>query len=556
MAEAIPGGLNIPSYLRNALSNAQTGIQSTLTDVSDVMASLATSSANEQTATMEGARAGSEAAKLTAARKLQKESDNKAATAEIGTNREASSYIIAAMSHDIISAQQELRQRSKAVQEKIDTKFLDDPVGYIGNQFTIPGDLLSLQVKEEQWKRDHAVMQALLATSKDIVALNNAIDSGTSLEIAAALEKQNLAAAQASVAEQQIKLGKMNLEGANIRRAGTMEQAQLVIAAQAADATQQRLQLERSAGARAERSLQLQEEMKGYALEERLARKEEREQKVEVRAIVQNKLINLAKLTGSNPMTVLEFEKLSPQKRAELETLMSDPDIEEQRLGYNTAVAVSRADTFNFPLNPGMNYVRDKLHAVTATAPASIPADKTPWEKLKPAEQLAVTQALLQKKVIDERRNVPYEGGIYSPPSLSATLSIPLVSQMALAKELAPIAAVDKTAPTSADVILQAAVDKVKRGEASPAQMAAEFTAMYQLIAADNNTQRAYKRFVLPPIINNYSTGVHINPSFRGKPEIVNTLDAGQIENAIWRKAVAQGLGKPQQAAGSGGVPQ
>lgn len=556
MAEAIPGGLNIPSYLRNALSNAQTGIQSTLTDVSDVMASLATSSANEQTATMEGARAGSEAAKLTAARKLQKESDNKAATAEIGTNREASSYIIAAMSHDIISAQQELRQRSKAVQEKIDTKFLDDPVGYIGNQFTIPGDLLSLQVKEEQWKRDHAVMQALLATSKDIVALNNAIDSGTSLEIAAALEKQNLAAAQASVAEQQIKLGKMNLEGANIRRAGTMEQAQLVIAAQAADATQQRLQLERSAGARAERSLQLQEEMKGYALEERLARKEEREQKVEVRAIVQNKLINLAKLTGSNPMTVLEFEKLSPQKRAELETLMSDPDIEEQRLGYNTAVAVSRADTFNFPLNPGMNYVRDKLHAVTATAPASIPADKTPWEKLKPAEQLAVTQALLQKKVIDERRNVPYEGGIYSPPSLSATLSIPLVSQMALAKELAPIAAVDKTAPTSADVILQAAVDKVKRGEASPAQMAAEFTAMYQLIAADNNTQRAYKRFVLPPIINNYSTGVHIDPSFRGKPEIVNTLDAGQIENAIWRKAVAQGLGKPQQAVGSGGVPQ
>lgn len=526
-------GLNIPDYLKNTLTNAAGTLTSTLGDVASIMTRAGTTSEAEQTAIKDEATAKNDAERLIAARKLKREAENKEEMAQYGTNKDASSYILSAMSGNILSINKELDQRTAKLQEKLDTKFTDDPIGWITNQFTIPGDVLAFTHRASDLERNYGVMKKMLDLSKDTVALNNSIDAGTSMEIAAAVERQNLASAAANVAKSQQALASMNLTGVNIRNATTMNQAHIVIAAQAAQAKEQELQLARGAAWRAERGLQLQEEMKNLMMDEK-------REKIETRQIIQKKLDNYAAVTNTTPLTVAEFDRYSPQNKVKMEAIMNDPDVDAGRLGANTANALANANSLGWPTSPGVRYVRDKLTNWTATLPTSIPAGQTPWEKLKPAEQLVKEQAFIEAKVKEEAKNIPKEGGIYSPPSLLKVLEIPLVQKLSIAKDLSVVAGLDHRAPTDAKQVMQIAIDKVSRGEASPALMAAEISSMYTMIRVDNNTQRAYSRMVIPDL-KDFKTAVSMSGILRGRSEVLDMTNTAQLENAILRESVAQG---------------
>lgn len=549
MAETLDS-LNIPEYLRNTLTKAAGTVSDTMTDVADIMSGAASNTQAETDAMKQSAQAKNEAERLIVARKMGNEAKNKEQIAAFGTNPEASSYILAAMSHRVLDINAELDSRSKDLQEKMGTKFSDDPVGWIANQFTIPGDVLAYTHRAADLDRTNAVMREMIARSKDVVALNAAIDAGTSTEISAALEKQNLAEASVKVAEANQKLATFNLTGVNIRRAASMDQAQLMITAQNAEAKQQELQLARAAGSRAEQSLQLQIEMKNLTMDEK-------RDKMETDAIIQQKLNNVAALTGTNPITTKEYQQGSAKSRAMYETLMTDPDFNEQRLGFNTAIAVEKSNEYNFPLTPGLNYVRDKLVKIAATVPGSIPSGQTQFDKLKPMEQLAKTQESYIKEVKKERAAIPIEGGIYSPPSLGKVLEIPLVASLSIAKDLKPLAQ-DKTTPTDPNTIFTTAVTKISKGEATPAQMAREIQFMFQAISVDNNTQRAYKRLVLPMITekDGFKMNVYSGAGWRGN-EVIDMTNSAQLENALMRR-VAQSKSEAlanQLGYGNAGTP-
>lgn len=538
MAEAAGiGGVNIPDYLKTALTKAAGTVSDTFTDVSSIMTQAGSTSVAEQAAMKESAAAKSEVERLQTARKLSKEAANKAQIAEFGTNPEASSYVLSSMAHSLIQQHGELIQRDKALQSKLDTKFGDDPIGWLTNQFTIPGDVLAFAHKAEALDRTNAVMEKLLARSKDVVALNAAIDSGTNLEISAALEKQNMNEAIVRSSEAQQRLQTMNLNAVNIRRATTMDSVRIMLDAQNMDFKVQELQLQRAAGWRAEQALVLQREMKELAMDEKL-------EKMETKVILQKKLNNIAAVTGSKPITVGEYMAASGKTRDMYERLMTDPDIENQRIGYNTAVAVETANQYNFPLTPGINYVRDKLIKIAATAPALIPVGQTPYDKLKPAEQLAVTQKAYEAAIAKERLAIPIEGGIYSPPSLSKVLEIPTVQMLSLAKDLSPLAQ-NKETPTDPGLLFATAIDKINRGESTPKQMAAELKFIFTAISMDNNTQRDYKRLVLPPLTEKagYKMNVYTGKGWKGLENLDLTNNI-QVENALMRQIAQQALDK------------
>lgn len=546
MAEA-GGGINIPSFLQRAFDDAGDSITSTLQDVTGVMKQGTQSVEAQSAAIQDSAKAKNEVARLTALARLKRETADKQASAAIGTNPEASSYIIAAMSDSILNIKAELDQRDTALQEKLDTKFGDDPVGWIVNQFTIPGDIVAYEHRQKKLIETGEVMDKAIARTTANAAMNAAIDAGTGMEKIAAEENQNLAEARIKVETANQNLVQMNLQGINIRRAVNKEQFDMTIAANNADVQQQQLQLSRSHLQIAQRSADLQEFMKTLAIDEKT-------EKAELLAVQQNKLDRTTATLGMPRMSVAEYRTLTGKRKDLLQDAMGDVDIEEGRLGFNAAAALQTANGLNMPLTPGGNIVREKLIGWMAGVEAADPT----WKTKDPGQKNLAIQKEIETRLKAEAKNVPDEDGVYSPPPLSAVLKIPAVASMGIAKDLSVLGA-SQNYKTSATDIFRIVSEKIVNSKSPEEksqlikQTAAEIATMYEAISVDNRTQRLYKKLVIPPLTpaTGFNVNVYTGSGWSGS-QMINMMDKAQVENALIRRAVraeadaSTGLNPPQ----------
>lgn len=522
--EAVPSTLHIPDYLKSALNDAAGVISDSFMDLGQIMRSGQQASQAEQEAIKERAQEQNNAARFAASKKLALEAANKIQSAQFGTNPTAESYVLASMAEDIFSIKRELDTRSKAIQGKLDTKFLDDPVNFIANQFTVGADIVGYAHRADALKLTSDVMDSMLHKSQAAVALNNAIDAGVSLEQVSALEKANLADAAVKVADVQHKMAAMNLTGLNIRKATSMDQVQLMVAANNAEANYQRLEMDKAAAIRAEMSLQLQKEEAAY----RRADKQERDEDI---AYQQRKLDRVTETAGMNKISVRELKGMNPKTREFLEAAMFDPDFQSGKLGANTAVAIQRANQYLPSLPAGMDYLRDIIMDITAKTPTKNPG----YERLSPAEQLALQQKDIETKRKAELESIPPTKGFYSPPPLAKILELPMVKVLPIAAVLASYATTPEY-PTDPSMIWKAVDGMVATGKLTSAQAAANLDVMFAQVQVANNTDRIYKRLAIEMLSDKtgYKMTTYTGAGW-GSAQVVDYRNRAQMENIFER---------------------
>lgn len=526
------------SGLMGAFDTAHKSINATISDLNNALTQGTKLVGDEEVAIGNEASAANEIVRIDAATSLRKTAANKTAAAEAGLNPEASSYVRNAMLQDILATDRDLDARSTMLQKKADAKFLDDPIEWFTNQLSMPGDMYALEIGQKRQARKQEVLQRLQTETKEQIALNNAIDGNDAAVRADALEKQNLAAAAIKVAESQKFLIQTGMTGINIRMAANRQQFEETVQLNGALAQQQQLQLSRAHLGIAEKQLAIQTEMKNLQIEER-------KDNLEARQAMQKSINNASEVLGLRPISVAEFNHLTGQRKELYMQLMSDPNVQEGRAGYNAAQSLDVYNKLNAPGNPGVNLVRKVLTDVKNKV-----IDDTPdWKQKDAAQQNELVQKNIQARVRSEYGNIPEEGGIYSPGTLLSVLKIPEVAKIPIAADLVQLARVPDY-KTSANDIFTVALDRIAKGTETPATVAAQIADIYKAINSDNNTQRQYNKLAIPiPVTHktNLFFGFGWNSS-----QVVDMTNPAALETALTRAAVLKSrTGNAQELFGA-----
>jgi hypothetical protein len=484
---------------------------------------------------------------------LKQKSDNARVATAFGMNPDSGSYIIDLMGRSILAREQDIQARDKMIQAKMDTGFIDDPLSWIANQFTLPMDVQSLNNSISEQSRELGVLKELQDRTTTAYVVNAGIDTAASESRLAGLNAITLGKAANDVAQSQERLAQLGIQAINVRQQLTGQQFSAVLQINnalwakeshelqlknyylnekqlelAISSKEAQLEYQKRQEDRAERSFQLQKEYRDLMIEDR-------KDNMVAKAALQEKLNNVTDVLGMNRFTIEEFKLLSGPTKAALESAMSDPDMQSGRIGYNAADSLSKANTLNAPLTPSINLVRKNLIAVQNRVMSSDPL----WSQKKQGEQIAAIQAEIEKEVGKEIKSIPEQGGIYSPPPLIATLTIPAVQNTQLAKALAPLGTVNSQYPTKADDVYRAAISLIEEGKGTPASMAREIALMYNAIILDNNDNKQYQRLALPRMSQASGFRTNVQSDFGwGNSRVINMADPAAVEAALMRTVI------------------
>lgn len=440
--------------------------------------------ADESAAIQESAAATADANTEIGRKKLAREAADKKAAADLGTNPDSQSYVLTSVASNILGMRQDLAERDKKIQEKLDTRFIDDPVSWLVNQFTVQGDVASYNNVVQKLNEENAILGSLQERTTAQATVNAAIDSGTSEQILASQNKATLAAAKVQMAQSQERLGQMGLSEISIRNAMNSQQLDQVFKMDSMQLTVQQYQLAVSADRRAEETLKLTKQIHQMQIDEHKMNMEERQ-------ALQEKINKATNMLGDNSMSISEYKLLTGPRKEVLESVMASQEVTGS-IGYNTAASLEMANKYNAGLSPGINTVRRTLNGIVKTAVNSVT-----YASMKPEQRIAAEQELVDAHVRTEKANIPEENGIYSAPPLSKVIAIPAIASLPVAALLAPLAAKPdyKTSGSDVHAALSQAIEK---GQMTPQVAAQQAAAMYRAIIVANNTDKQFQTLALP----------------------------------------------------------
>lgn len=526
-------------------------IEASLTDLRGILASNTAAIGVQKDAINAAADAQIEMNMIQAKADKKLRADNANVAAAFGVNPDAASYVLTQMGADILATQKELKLRDTAIQKKMDQGFMADPLQWIANQFSLPSDVMAYNARLDGQQQQLTVAQQLMSRSTEAFTVNSVIDATNTEDKLDTLNKLELAKAAAAVAQSEERLGALGLNVINVRTRLTNEQFSSMVQLNSVFAQREMLLLNRAEGVRADRRLTLSEaqaarEKRRSEIDEenRTLMLEERKDNAQAREALQTKLNTATDALGMSRVQFKEFQLMSGPMKAALESFMTDPDLQEGRLGYNAADALEKVNLMNAPLTPGMNVVRNKLLVIKdATA-----AGDVQWGTRKPAEQTQVVQQKIKETINLERNNIKDEGGVYSPPSLKAVVTNPNLAGLGIVEDLVPLAKANDQYPTRAQNVFDAAMRRIIDGKASPAQAAAEVSKIYDTIMIQNNETFQYSRMALPQMskaTGGFKTSVFITGGWGGSKSI-DMSNPAAVEAALTRAAVADALSKQQ----------
>ena len=362
--------------------------------------------ADESAAIQESAAATADANTEIGRKKLAREAADKKAAADLGTNPDSQSYVLTSVASNILGMRQDLAERDKKIQEKLDTRFIDDPVSWLVNQFTVQGDVASYNNVVQKLNEENAILGSLQERTTAQATVNAAIDSGTSEQILASQNKATLAAAKVQMEQSQERLGQMGLSEISIRNAMNSQQLDQVFKMDSMQLTVQQYQLAVSADRRAEETLKLTKQIHQMQIDEHKMNMEERQ-------ALQEKINKATNMLGDNSMSISEYKLLTGPRKEVLESVMASQEVTGS-IGYNTAASLEMANKYNAGLSPGINTVRRTLNGIVKTAVNSVT-----YASMKPEQRIAAEQELVDAHVRTEKANIPDENGLYSAPPLS-----------------------------------------------------------------------------------------------------------------------------------------
>jgi hypothetical protein len=487
--------------------------------------------------------------------------DNATAAAYFGLTPGATDGVIAKYSMQIADSEAQLDAKRQEILGKQQQSFFDNPISWFFNQLALPYDIAEFHTLSNTATHKLDILKRLEDATLEAFKVNAGVDQATA---AAVLDGQNKAAlgeALVNQAASEVQVGHLGVQETSVRMQGTMDafnasvaqhqawvsdqnlavnQATLDINKRQIDNNDARLLIEQNEAKTREQQAQVNLSLSKINLDNA-------QLQAEGRADINNRLMKIAQTWKMTPITAEQLNMMSdgPLKQFLMSKLI-DPNIQEGKapaLGYDAVDAVSKANAINAPLTPGMNIVREKLIKIESDI---IGPQQFTWKQLDPSVQHIQLQNAIQAEVKKEVNNIPDQGGIFSPGSLRATLSIgqgeASLANTKIGAALAPAAKADPTLPTSASMILQTALQLIQAGKATPAEMASEVNRIYTAIIADNNDQRQYQEFRLNPLdpqINGFKTSVQFGNDWGSKAP-VNMVSPSAVEAVLTRMLLRQ----------------
>lgn len=473
--------------------------------------------------------------------------DNEAARAFFGADPANASSTLAQMTQLMTAGEKDIVQRQQMIQAKRDQSFLDDPLQWITDQITLPFDIAAANTKINALNQHADVIQKLQAQTTQAETINAAIDTGASAERLAGLNKQALGKAVLEEAQSRMQLAQLGIQAVNVRTA--INRDQLNATFQANDMIAKNLQL----GIQATQAKNYGEYvgiMKTYRDEQAL----EAQNNLQARQEYQKKIDQFTTMFGLPKMTYEELQRLPAQQKSLYETMINDPNLQYGLIpGYNVADRLIKLDATGFKLTPGLTILQNRLNEVKARAQQ---ANAGIWNTMKPDEKLMVIQKEYEQEVQTAKNNIKPEGGLFSPPPLSSVAKIPVISQMPLVKDMAPLAQ-NPQYPTKADDFITNALKRITDKKSTPAMEADQIAAIYKAINADNLHTFQYNKmgFTYWPT-SSFATTVHLPHMYGGfgGTQTVDMANPAVVEGILTRLAISNKIAaQPLSVTTSGG---
>lgn len=515
---------------------------------------------------------------------LRLQQDNAASAAAFGTQPGSSSSVITTMAKSILAGEQDIENRRDMIQQKLNVNFLDDPIGFITNQMSVPFDQESLNNVIGKTQGQLSVLKQLMDISSQVYTNNAALDQADPAAVADAKNTIALGQALEVKADSGFKAAQLGIEGANVRIAANraefdaavatsqaftsaahldLEQKGLAIQTSQLAISQQHLDLAKIQTVVQQDADQRAQELHTFQIEEARANSANLEDRRAGIVAMQSRLTKALQITGlgQGSMTYAEFQQMaeSPIKQA-INSAMFDPSIQDGRISYDPATAVHFMNIANLPLTPGQNIVRDTLTKSITDVQSQ---EAMMWKSYSPDIQHLKEMTKIQSDVNSQIANIS-QGSMYEAPSLSETLKIPEIAKLGISQDLAPLTAVDPLYPTKANDILTAGLMRTipdAKGvvKATPAQVAAEISTIYQAAMASNNSVRQYNRAALPRMgygpgsTNGYRTSVQTGQGFSGT-SVVDMASSSAVEGVLTRMLIGR-IQQQSIATPGGGIP-
>lgn len=482
--------------------------------------------------------------------------DNAAVAAAFGFMTPRGQSISAAeLSEKIAIEEKDLDERRSMILAKQEASFFDNPISWISNQISLPFDIAAFNNVNAGQEHHLAVLHRLASFTEEQIKINAAVDTAAGAGMLDGMNKMATAKALEQQAASSLAVAQLGVHANSVRLAATEDMFRNSIATNELKVKAVEISLREKGLSMEEEKLSL--EKVHSTLEQNAALRAEESHKLEIiqrqltlgneqervaaKLDLNKRLLIAAQVFKLDPINVDQLQLLGsgPQK-AFWEQAISDPNIQSGRLGFDAASALDVANKLNMPLTPGINIVREKLITWQQNAIANEGGGIT-WKALGPEVQHFKVQKLIADNAVSEMKNIPNEGGIFSPPSLVKVLQIgtgdAALANTKIGAALAPLAARTPNYATKADDILAVAADLIAKGEASPAQMAAEINKIYTAILVDNNDVRQYSLLGLKAPtagVEGFKTSIQLGNAF-GSKAIVNMTSPAAVEGILTR---------------------
>jgi hypothetical protein len=450
----------------------------------------------------------------------------------------------------IKNLQQSILSRDEIIKQKEGTSFLDSPLDWFANKFTLPFIESKQAAEVDEYKHAIQFLGDNQAVASKEFAINSTLDAAAGAPLIAAENKITAAKAIEQATQSQIDAAKFDTAATTAALSANNE---------ALDAGYKAMQttFEANQAARENARLNLEEENSSVSRltkEQRLniAQSEfaEREQKFkdsqDQRTSYEQSLTRLAIATGSKPMSIGQFTAL-PKPRIEAnDKLMAALDTGGS-YGIDPLSAVDNLDGAGYKPTTGGEALTYNFIKTTAAAEAAkyTKGDNSPqgWADMPNDIKYSIMSNAILGRLKSDYDSIPESGSIYSPPPLISTLKLPTVANTDIGKNLSAAIVqkngqLNETYPTKPEDIWSTALGLVKSGK-SAGDVATQLSTIGKSLQAATNAVYGIDKFSLPALGTAQAPNYNITVTMpTGEKKTVNLLNTAQTESLLTRSKI------------------
>lgn len=545
------GGVDVASLLRQGYENVKAGLAAVQGQAGGLFGSASAATGEKQKGIQEESGAQQELVGIEAAHQAEINKANIETMGMAGALPGAQSKIMQYLSRTVGDKLDKFGALQNEVEESKGIGPLDDPVKWLINSFTEPYKQAKLEQMQTDINENLGIAKATQEATSQAMANNAAAIVPDLAAKAAATNRQLAAVAVQKAADAKLELDRLGISAAQLTLATTTASFDAIAKFHSADVEDHRLLLDELRTNESVRLRKIEEAKLGLETQLKTLQFGEYNKKIEAETSF-NTTLNA--VMGPLGITTIknhyDYTQLSPQAQKAVDDLMINYNAQGGSVGRSPAEVLQKMEAFgSVGGTPGMALTTSKLNNWKASA-AVDPSTGQPnfiYNSAKPEVKRAIEDAVIETHAKTEAVNIPSEGGLYSPPPLGTTLRGGVVSKLPLAKQVEALAK-NPQYGTKPDDLVNAGIDMMKAGKATPADIASQVSTIFKQVADTLNQSKNYRFFTLPELGSTYNMTL-TDP--RGRTQVLNLLNEAQLRSYLTRRATEQQM----YDAGPGGIP-